>query len=98
MLLYQQAFGSTFVLGIKLPDSFQDHSYKNDACPCFVHNLDDNRAIVLWVDFEEHVMREHPEKKRYTLELYIQGGFRYRILETEVPEVIAGRLKELSRA
>ena len=96
MLLYQQAFGNTFDLGIDLPDSFKDHSYKNDACPCFVHRLEEGRAIVLCVDFEAPEKRECRGNKRFTLELYIQDECRYVILETNVPGVITDKLTAFS--
>lgn len=95
MSLYQRAFGSTFDLGIVVPDLFVDQSYKNDVCPCFVYHCDGGRSFVLWVDFEAVEKRECQKSQRYTLELHIQDEFRYRILETNSPERITAMLESL---
>ena len=95
MLLYQQAFGSAFDLGIVVPDYFIDQSYKNDVCPRFVYCYGDRREIVLWVDFAEPEERECPVRQRYTLELYIQDKCHHRILETNSPERITALLASL---
>ncbi len=98
MSLYQQAFGSTFDLGIVVPDFFVDQSYKNDVSPCFVHYCDGGRAFVLWVDFAEAEKREFPESQRYILELHIQEKCCYRILETNSPERITAMLESLENS
>lgn len=93
MLQYQQAFGSSFELGIDVPGFFVDQSYKNDVCPCFVYDCGSGRSFVLWVDFEVAEKREYQESQRYTLELHIQEEYRYRLLETNSPDRIRAMLE-----
>ncbi|WP_067581927.1 hypothetical protein [Endozoicomonas ascidiicola] len=37
MKLYQQAFGEDYDLGVRIPEYFEDQSYKNDSGPSFVY-------------------------------------------------------------
>ena len=37
MELYKQEFGEDYPLGIRIPDYFEDQSYRNDTGPSFVY-------------------------------------------------------------
>jgi|HubBroStandDraft_5_1064220.scaffolds.fasta_scaffold54935_3 hypothetical protein len=41
---------------------FEDISWRNDTCPSFMCDV-----FVLWVDFKDPAMREHPETPRYAI-------------------------------
>lgn len=88
MLPYQQAFGMGFKLGITIPDCFEDRSYKNDVCPCFVHLSSDGRAWVLWIDYENVQDRELVGSLRYTLEYHLGEQCVCLLAETDSPEEI----------
>ena len=47
-----------------LPDTFEDYSWHNDACPRF-HDI--MRDLVLWVDYPNPQDREIPENLRYAV-------------------------------
>lgn len=47
-----------------IPDGFEDTSWHNDACPCFVS---DPLGLELWVDYADPAEREFPERKRFTV-------------------------------
>ncbi len=95
MLLYQQAFGQAFELGIDVPECFKDRSYKNDVCPCFVYPSTDGRTWVLWIDYEESQERELVGCSRYTLECHVHSEHPCRVLETDSPERIADLLSTI---
>ncbi|WP_066014547.1 hypothetical protein [Endozoicomonas atrinae] len=94
-MLYQQVFGCGFNLGIDLPGSFIDQSYKNDECPCFVCHLGE-QSLFLWVDFEMPEKREDSKNQRYTLDLHTGGQFHKRVIQTDCQEEITEFLKRYS--
>ena len=99
MSLYQEAFGNDFNLGIELPSSFIDQSYKNDVCPCFVCRYSESRVFYLWVDFDVKAERENPDSKRYTLELETHNSNqRQSIIETDSALAIYSTLVKLGLA
>ncbi len=56
-----------------IPDGFTDRSWKNEACPCFIHEA---TGIVLWVDFADPEQREFSEMSRFTVQrcsTYVDG-------------------------
>ncbi|WP_067514966.1 hypothetical protein [Endozoicomonas ascidiicola] len=83
MLLYQQVFGSSFDLGIIVPKSFVDQSYKHDVCPCFVRQLSKNQCMVLWIDYAEPEDRESLDSKRYTLNLHVNDVYARALFESD---------------
>lgn len=46
-----------------LPAGFADRSWKNDACPCFIHG---ETGVVLWIDHPIAEEREFPETPRFS--------------------------------
>ncbi len=65
MELYKQAFGIGYSLGIRIPDYFEDQSYKNDTGPSFVY-VRGNKLLKICVLPENPSQRE-VEGLRYTL-------------------------------
>ncbi len=70
--LYQQTFGTDFDLGIEIPSSWMDTSYKNDVSPSFMFKDDRFPFLTwkLWVDHADVDQREISESNRYIIELY----------------------------
>ena len=64
-MLYKQEFGDDYPLGIKIPDYFEDQSYRNDTGPSFVYRKGD-KLLKICVLPEDPKDRE-VEGKRYTL-------------------------------
>ena len=63
---YKQAFGEDYPLGIRIPEYFEDQSYRNDAGPSFAYVLG-NRLIKISVLPENPKERDIEEAMRYTL-------------------------------
>lgn len=38
-----------------IPEGFTDRSWRNDACPCFIHEAS---GIVLWIGYPDPAMRD----------------------------------------
>lgn len=65
MASYKQEFGENYPLGIRVPDYFEDQSYRNDTGPSFVYEQG-NKLLKICVLPEDPKDRE-VEGKRYTL-------------------------------
>lgn len=49
----------------EIPEGFTDRSWRNEPCPCFIHEAS---GVVLWIDFSDIKMREFgldPESLAY---------------------------------
>lgn len=47
-----------------LPAGFADQSFRNDVCPCFIHEAS---GLCVWVDYLEADAREIPDAPRFTV-------------------------------
>ncbi|WP_299735540.1 hypothetical protein [uncultured Endozoicomonas sp.] len=68
MKKYQEAFGVNYDLGICIPESFIDESYKNDTGPCFVYQVGTG-ILKIWI------LPELPSERD------IEGGLRYTLIK-----------------
>lgn len=66
MACYQQAFSGSYSLGIRIPDYFQDISYRHDTSPAFTFSQGD-RILKICVLPESLQDREITGAYRYTL-------------------------------
>ncbi len=62
---YKQEFGENYPLGIRIPDYFEDQSYRNDTGPSFVYEQG-NKLLKICV-LPENIKGREVEGKRYTL-------------------------------
>ena len=53
----------------ELPEGFEDNSWHNDVCPCFIKG-----RFCLWIAEGDKAKREYPEAPRYSLELLDEDG------------------------
>lgn len=90
MASYKQEFGENYPLGIRIPDYFEDQSYRNDTGPSFVYTKG-GKLLKICVLPEDPKDRE-VEGKRYTLmEMETAPGDDYQEFvcvhfETDLPE------------
>ena len=63
---YQTEFGKDYVLGISIPDYFEDQSYRNDTGPSFVYRNKD-KLLKICILPEERSLRDIDNGCRYTL-------------------------------
>ncbi|WBA81494.1 hypothetical protein [Endozoicomonas sp. GU-1] len=70
MACYQQAFGGNYEIGIRMPDYFQDISYRHDTGPAFTYTRG-HRILKICVLPESLQDRE------------ITGAYRYTLMEME---------------
>ena len=70
---YKQAFGENYVLGINIPDYFEDQSYRNDAGPSFVY-VEGYKLLKICV------LPENPKERD------IEDGLRYTLMELKTSE------------
>ena len=63
---YKQAFGEDYPLGIRIPDTFEDQSYRNDTGPSFVY-VQGHKILKICVLPEDSQHRDIEDGKRYTL-------------------------------
>jgi len=66
---YKEEFPD-FKLDVAVPDGFEDVSWHNDTCPCFLNRELD---VFLFVDYAHPDTREFPDADRFTL-LEADGG------------------------
>lgn len=66
MELYKQAFGKDYQLGIRIPDYFEDQSYRNDSGPSFIF-VQNDLLLKICVLPEDVESREIESALRYTL-------------------------------
>ena len=91
-MLYKQAFGEDYPLGIRIPDYFEDQSYRNDTGPSFVY-VQGHKLLKICVLPEDPQHREIDNSMRYTLmEMKTSQGDDYQEFvdvrfESESPEV-----------
>lgn len=53
-----------------IPAGFEDGSWHNDACPCFIN---ERAGLIIWVDYVDPSKREFPDTRRFYLNGYDQG-------------------------
>lgn len=53
-----------------IPAGFEDSSWHNDLCPCFI---DEDAGLIIFVDFADPAKREFPDTHRFYLNAYDQG-------------------------
>lgn len=64
--LYTREFPDFGFLDVAIPTGFEDVSWHNDICPCFV---DETREMFLWVDYANTRLREYPSSEhRFAIE------------------------------
>lgn len=69
-----------------IPAGFEDSSWHDDACPCFIN---EGAGLIIWVDFANPSDREFPDQKRFYLNLYDQGPGDEILATDDWSEVIA---------
>jgi hypothetical protein len=58
-----------FVLDVAIPAGFVDNSWHNNVMPCWYRELPDERMMVLWIDYADPALRDHPYNVRFVLHL-----------------------------
>lgn len=66
---YRIEFPDFGELDVTLPPSFDDFSWHNDVCPCFMR---DN--LMIWIDFKDPARREFTDALRFSLWLVNSDG------------------------
>lgn len=56
-----------FVLDVAIPAGFVDNSWHNNVMPCWVRELNDERMVVLWIDYSDPALRDHPQNARFVV-------------------------------
>lgn len=56
-----------FKLDVPIPAGFIDNSWHNNAMPCWVRELPDDQMMVLWIDYADPALRDHPNNARFVL-------------------------------
>lgn len=56
-----------FALDVPIPAGFVDNSWHNNAMPCWVRELPDEKIMVLWIDYADPALRDHPNNARFVL-------------------------------
>lgn len=64
----------TFDFEIPALEGFTDVSYRNDVCPSFSRQLNENLEIVVWVDFKDENNRECNLKQFMVISQEIDGA------------------------
>jgi hypothetical protein len=62
--LWKQEFPEFGEMDVVIPEGFEDASWRNEPCPCFVNSALD---ACLYVEFRNPEAREFPEVKRFML-------------------------------
>lgn len=58
-----------FNLDVPIPAGFVDNSWHNNVMPCWVRELHDERMAVLWIDYADPALRDHPQNARFVLQV-----------------------------
>jgi len=58
-----------FKLDVPIPAGFVDNSWHNNVMPCWYRELPDERMMVLWIDYADPALRDHPHNVRFVLHL-----------------------------
>lgn len=58
-----------FKLDVPIPAGFVDNSWHNNVMPCWVRELPDERMAVLWIDYADPALRDHPQNARFVLQV-----------------------------
>jgi hypothetical protein len=56
-----------FKLDVPIPAGFTDNSWHNDTMPNWIRELPDGQMILLWIDYADPAMRDHPKNARFVL-------------------------------
>lgn len=56
-----------FTLDVEIPAGFTDNSWHNNAMPCWVRELPDQHMLVLWIDYEDMIVRDFQHNNRFFL-------------------------------
>ena len=56
-----------FKLDVEIPAGFVDNSWHNNVMPCWVRELPDEKMMVLWIDYADPALRDHPQNARFVL-------------------------------
>ena len=56
-----------FKLDVPIPAGFVDNSWHNNVMPCWIRELSDERMAVLWIDYADPALRDHPQNARFIL-------------------------------
>jgi hypothetical protein len=56
-----------FKLDVPIPVGFVDNSWHNNAMPCWFRKLSDDQMVVLWIDYADPALRDHPQNARFVL-------------------------------
>lgn len=58
-----------FKLDVPIPAGFIDNSWHNNVMPCWYRKLSDGRMVVLWIDYADPALRDHPLNARFVVNL-----------------------------
>lgn len=58
-----------FKLDVPIPAGFVDNSWHNNAMPCWIRELPDGQMAVLWIDYADPTLRDHPQNARFVFHL-----------------------------
>ena len=58
-----------FKLDVPIPAGFIDNSWHNNVMPCWIRELSDERMAVLWIDYADPALRDHPQNARFVLQV-----------------------------
>lgn len=58
-----------FKLNVTIPAGFIDNSWHNNQMPCWIRKLSDDRMMVLWIDYADPGLRDHPLNARFVLHM-----------------------------
>lgn len=58
-----------FKLDVTIPAGFIDNSWHNNQMPCWIRELSDYRMMVLWIDYADPDLRDHPQNARFVLQV-----------------------------
>lgn len=67
-MTYETEFPN-FKLDIHIPAGFVDNSWHNNTMPCWVRELPDDQVMVLWIDYADTSLRDHPNNSRFVLHI-----------------------------
>jgi hypothetical protein len=56
-----------FKLDVTIPAGFVDNSWHNNVMPCWIREMNDERVVVLWIDYSDPALRNHPQNARFVL-------------------------------
>lgn len=66
MLVKMDTKFPNFIMDVKIPDTWEDISHHNDACPSFYAGVtQEGYSVKVWVDYADPREREFPQMDRF---------------------------------